>query len=179
MDLHAVLSLELSDLDMRACLPGTPITEYDDLAGKTLGNILDDNGRGILFFTESDTAAGKQGHWLAILRNEYGVEVFDPYGSKERDPWYLNSTWVTKAQLRALRQDRPMLDALVAASGYKANYNEHRLQKMKQGVNTCGRHCVVRLWNSYMQEDEYARWLRAQGNPDIVVSELTYAKLGH
>lgn len=170
---------ELTDQDLHTLIPGVPITEYDDLDGKTLGELLDHNGHGMLFFIERESRTAKQGHWLCILRNQYGVEVFDPYGGT-RDPWYLARRWVSPTELVKLGQGRPMLDTLIEAAGMKANYNETRLQKMKPGaVNTCGRHCVVRLWNDHLDDQDYDAWLQAQGDPDEVVCRLTYAKLGH
>jgi hypothetical protein len=170
---------ELSDDDLNALLPGIVITQYNELEGKTLGNIVNDNGIGIVLFVQKETPTVTAGHWLAVGQRSDGVVLFDPYGGY-RDPWFLGHTWVSNKTLKALDQDRPLLSSIITASGMRPLYNEHRLQKMAPGIDTCGRHCVVRLWNLHMDNDEYANWLIEEGwNPDKTVTEMTFAKLGH
>lgn len=179
MDVRKVIKRELSDKDIRVLLPGVPITEYSDLANRNLSNILDRSGRGIIFFVEEDTPTAMNGHWLCVIRQNTGVLVFDPYGG-HKEPWFLDHTWVQTRNLKTLHEDKPELVGIVARAGMKILYNEHRLQAMKPGVETCGRHCVVRCWNAQVDSDHYANWLMKQdGNPDVTVSKLTYEKLGH
>lgn len=179
MDIRKVIQRELSDKDIRVLLPGVPITQYGDLDNKNLSNIIDGKGRGIIFFVEQETPSSLNGHWLAVIRQNDGVLLFDPYGGR-KEPWYLDHTWVQARNLKRLHEDKPLLVGIVQRSGYKILYNEHRLQSMTKGVETCGRHCVVRCWNSGVDSDHYANWLiRQDGNPDVTVSKLTYEKLGH
>lgn len=174
-----VVATELTDADMEILLPHTPITKYGDLQGKSLGHILDHEGRGIIFFAETETGSSLSGHWLAVARQPDGVLLFDPYGGTE-DPWFLDHTWVSARTNKSLDQTGPFLQQLVQASGLRPLYNKHRLQRMKEGINTCGRHCVVRLWHSTLDSDAYAELLHAEhGNPDMTVAKLTYDKLGH
>lgn len=179
MDVRKVISRELSNKDIRVLLPGVPITEYSQLATRNLSNIIDSSGRGIIFFIEEETATSLEGHWLAVIRQNEGVLVFDPYGG-HKEPWFLDHTWVQNRNLKTLHEDKPELVGIIARAGMKILYNEHRLQAMKPGVETCGRHCVVRCWYPAANSDVYANWLQTQdGNPDVTVSKLTYAKLGH
>lgn len=174
------MSRELTDGDLNKCLPGTPITEYDDLDNNnmSLSQLMDKNGRGILFFQDGEENGVLSGHWVAILRNAGGLEVFDPYGG-DSDPWHFASKFMSTEQLEETGQERPLLDNIAARSGMTINYTNDRLQRLNPVISTCGRHCVVRLWNSHMLEDEYEEYIRSMGNPDRVVSVLTYDVLGY
>lgn len=178
MDVNKVMARELEDSDIRKLLPGIRITMYKDLEGRALNTLVDNEGRGIIFFAESAGKTTISGHWLAIIVNGQGVEVFDPYGGTQ-DPWGLDHTWVADRSLVALHEDKPLLDALIRRSGMQPIFNDTRLQQMKRGIETCGRHCVVRLWNMHMTSPRYASWLKAQGDPDVVVSRMTFNKLGY
>lgn len=175
--LKQVQARELGDADLHKLLPGVPITEYADLANKMPADILDSKGRGIIFFTEKETPTSKTGHWLGVLRRGNTVEMFDPYGGKG-DPWNLDHTWISARTGKALREDRPLLAALLSRTGMDIVHNPYRLQKMTRGMNTCGRHVAVRLLNHDKPIHEYATYLTQQGNPDDVVARLTYETLG-
>ena len=60
---------------------------------------------------------------------------------------------------------------------YRVEYNDHHLQVMKDGVSTCGRHVISRIWHKNMTIDEYDKFInsfRNKGlNPDDVVSIIT------
>jgi hypothetical protein len=174
--LKQVEAKELGDTDMQTLLPGVPITEYEDLGTKRLADVVDGQGRGIVFFTEKETPTAKVGHWLGIVRQGKTAEMFDPYGGKG-DPWQKDHTWISARTAGKLHEDRPLLAQMLAQSGLQVVCNPHRLQAMRKGINTCGRHVVVRLWNHDKPIDAYAEWLTEQGNPDEVVAQLTYAKL--
>lgn len=179
MDFATVAARELSDTDLRALLPGVPITQYNELEDKSLGNLIDQKGRGIVLFVQKETSRAVEGHWLGLCRLNEGLLAFDPYGGS-RDPWYLDHTWSTSEQLDKLDQEAPILSRIIRHSGLQPVYNTVRLQVMKKGIETCGRHVVVRLWNQHMGTKEYAQWLKSEdGNPDFTVCKLTYEKLGH
>jgi hypothetical protein len=163
------LSLE----EMNFLLPGVPVTLYPELQGKLLADIVDSHGRGIVLFVQRETKDAIEGHWLAICRQRHGILLFDPYGGHQ-DPWYLNHTFVSNRALKALREEAPLLDGIVQRSNMQPLYNEVRYQRMSPDVDTCGRHCVVRLWNAGMEDTEYHRFMQAQGDDfDKAVTELT------
>lgn len=170
--IKALMATELSQTDIQHCIPGVPVTSYSDLASKTLNDILDSEGRGIIYFEEASTPQGEQGHWLAVLRGGDGVLVFDPYGGI-RDPWYLDHTWLKPGMENKLHESRPELVQLIIDAGLKTTYNTHRLQKMAPGINTCGRHCVSRLLHSQMDNHAYTTWALTGGNADVKVTLFT------
>lgn len=176
--LKRVMDTELDDADMNILLPGAPITKYGDLDKLTLGNIIDDKGIGILIFIDEETPTLISGHWLGVLRRGMTVEAFDPYGGR-KDPWHLNKTFTDYETNEEFNQERPLLANLILRSGLTPVYNTQRLQSMRSGIDTCGRHVAVRAMNRHMNIAEYTDWLESQGPPDQVVAQITYSKLGH
>ena len=175
--LKEVEARELGDTDMQKLLPGVPITEYADLGRKAPSDVINGDGKGIIFFTEKETPTSKVGHWLGIVQRGGAVEMFDPYGGKG-DPWALDHTWISARTGKSLHEDKPLLAQLLARTGLQVIHNPYRLQSMTPGINTCGRHVVVRLWHADQDIHTYASHLRQTGVPDEVVAQQTYTKLG-
>ncbi len=82
------------------------------------------------------------GHWTCLIRrNNQLIEHFDSYG------------FSTDQQLD-LRYDKmpPYLSNMIANSSYDdIEFSNVQLQKLKKGVNTCGRWILMRIicWNHY------------------------------
>jgi hypothetical protein len=164
----------MSDDDIHKILPGIPLTLYSDLDDCTYGNLVDNRGRGMVLFVQSETADTIAGHWLGLCRLPSGsVLVFDPYGGKQ-DPWYLNSTWISGRAQKRFDEESPQLARVIQKSGLNVTFNPTRYQKDAANINTCGRHCIVRLLHDHLSNDAYGEWMRAQdSDPDTVVTEIT------
>lgn len=164
----------LSDDDIQALLPGTPTVLYSELEGKAFKDITDNNGHAMVLFVNEETPTEVVGHWLAIVKLADGVLLFDPYGSVRPDPWYRNAADLTKAELAETHQSRPVLEQIVRDAGYRPLFNRTAFQQDKRDVNTCGRHCVVRIWHAHLDNEDYAAALYGAGeNADTVVTKLT------
>lgn len=174
VQIEAEKAQSLSDADLRHLVPGVPITLYKDLKGATLSDITDSAGRGMILFTDDETPTAISGHWFAVLPQRTGFLVFDPYGGTASDPWYDGVKFVSRTELRELGQSRPMLDDVFRRAGVRVLFNETPFQKRVDDVNTCGRHCVVRLWNRDMTNAEYKSYIYSQGpDADATVTRLT------
>lgn len=183
--LNKVKSLEavpLSETDMNKLCPGVPVTIFYDLQTKTLDEVLGTNDCGIILFVESKEGANISGHWLAMIRrpSEGTVLLFDPYGGG-RSPWNLDRTFVSNGTLNALHESAPYMDEIVQGAGLKPVYNKFRFQRMREGVNTCGRHCAVRVMNWDKSDDEYKSFIEhfsaMHMDPDEAVTFITQQKL--
>lgn len=164
----------LSDDDLERLLPGTPALQYSDLGGKSLEQITDGDGNAVVLFVQEETPTEVVGHWLAVCRQPTGVLLFDPYGSVKPDPWYRNSKELSKAELAETHQTRPVLEGIVRDAGFEPLFNRTGYQTDRKDVNTCGRHCVVRIWNAHLNNADYTAALYAAGdNADTVVTRLT------
>jgi hypothetical protein len=168
-DFKKVADYELSEDDIRKLLGNVKVMTYPDLAKETLQSLLPQDGIAvILFLTESST----QGHWTALVRRGDEIEYFDSYGIKPDG----ERAWLSAKQRIALGEVRPLITELLATHTGRVTYNTKRLQK--GSVATCGRHVVVRGWNLNLPISTYSQTLASQGDPDLIVCEQTFKRIG-
>jgi hypothetical protein len=173
------ISKSLSDSELMRLCPGSPVNLYTDIKSKHLDDCLGPTGCGFVLFVERNDPDNTVGHWLAMLRQGTQVEMFDPYGSRGgRDPWFLDHTFVPSSSLRELHESQPVMDGWIRSHGCTPVSNPYRFQVMKQGINTCGRHCAVRIMNSQFNIHDYNAYIRHYCNvhhctPDELVTMLT------
>lgn len=114
------------------------------------------------------------GHWCCL--NKLGnnlIEFFDPYGIMIDYEFKFND----KTTNKKLGQIKPKLSELMLKSKYKLSYNEFAFQELNENINTCGRHCLIRMNNINLSLIEYKNIFDKYKkilNPDDIVSILTY-----
>jgi hypothetical protein len=84
------------------------------------------------------------GHWCCILRYGKTIEWFDSYGIKP--PNELN--FISTIKNKVLGQKKKTLTDLLddaTSRGWNVVWNKKKLQKLKDGVNTCGRWVLLRI----------------------------------
>lgn len=164
----------LSDADIRKILGrDIKITTYPEMKHmRSIDQLFDRKGRCIiLFLTTSPTS----GHWLCMIRRPSSIEFFDPYGEPPDDG---QKKEISLSMLQQLDEEKPYLTNLLRASGLKVYYNTHDFQKDRADVNTCGRHCVVRLLYAPYSLEKYKSIIDKSGlTPDNFVVGVTYDKL--
>lgn len=173
--LHKIMQYPLGDDDLRDILgQDLKVLTYPELKGQTLKSLLGPGGHTLLLFlTENATT----GHWLAVLGQEGGkkIEVFDSFGT----PVDGDRAWLDQSRLLSLHETLPLLgDILKEANqeGIQVVHNTHKLQSDR--VDTCGRHVAVRLLHGDIPINEYVSQLKGAGNPDEVVTSITYKLIG-
>ena len=171
-----VKGYSLSESDMRKVIPTLKIISYKDLLNaKSIDDVLDEKGRlMLLYLTENETT----GHWVCLLklRDSDILEYFDPYGNYKPDG---EKKWLSKAKLREFGQDTNHLTKLLEASPYTIKSNAVPFQKDVRDNNTCGRHCLCRLYFKHLSLPEYANMIEETGiPPDDFVSGFTYNLIG-
>lgn len=139
--LHKAEGIDLTSDDILEITRGaTNIIAYSDLhSANTVEDVFADKPTAcILYQTKKNF-----GHWVALLKDEEKntIEFFDSYA--------LSPDEELKYSSHNLRihdnQIQPHLTALINNSNYKLIYNKVKLQKVLRDVNTCGRHCALRI----------------------------------
>ncbi len=82
------------------------------------------------------------GHWVAILRDGDNYEYFDSYGVNPTSHLKTISRYM-KELLGMKPNDINKLVSKIPKTNFK--YNKMKLQKMEDGVNTCGRWVITRI----------------------------------
>ena len=126
------------------------------------------NLRGVLLLFESKL---NNGHWTCLKKLNNGIICFyDSYGFIPDD-----QLEYTNKQFRIdNNMNYPYLTRLLYNTKYPIDYNHYRVQKMKNGINTCGRYVAIFLKYDNIDCDTFSEWLLNQNdNPDITITKLT------
>jgi len=171
-----IQSYALSESDMRKVIPTLKILSYPDLLkARSIDEVLDEKGRlMLLYLTENQST----GHWVCLLklRDKPVIEYFDPYGGFKPDG---EKKWLSHEQQTEFGQDTDHLTKLLKASPYTLKSNAVKFQKDRRDNNTCGRHCLTRLYLKHLSLPEYTKLLKSTGIPaDDFVSGFTYNLIG-
>ena len=173
---RTIKSYALGEDDVKKIIPSLKVISYPDLLkARSIDDVLDQKGRLLLLYlTENRTT----GHWVCLLkrRGTKVIEYFDPYGNFRPDG---ESKWNTPQQQREYGQDTHQLTKLLNASPYKVLSNAFPFQSKTMNVNTCGRHCVTRLYFKHLDLPSYRKLVEESGvSPDDFVSGFTYNLIG-
>jgi len=160
----------LGDDDLRNILGSDisiiPYANLNDV--NNIDEIFDNKGRAIILFATSEPNVG---HWLCLHKNGDEIEYFDPYGNCID----CNRKWLTKSKLIELHEDKPVLMKLLKASGKNVYYNSYAFQEDGNNINTCGKHCAVRLLFKNLNLDEYLDMIKKSNlSPDVFVSKYIF-----
>jgi hypothetical protein len=124
----------------------------------------------VLFPVKSST----NGHWICILYHPETntIEHFDPYGfSPDVELTYSSDPETQQNLLMGFYNEAKQ-------RGYKVIFNPYRFQKLKDGINTCGKHSSIRARFRYLNIEQYKKLMMNQNNdPDFLVSILTFITL--
>ena len=162
------LDYSLSDQEIRLLCPSANFILYSSLESyDNVDEILSESGKCIiLYLTEP-----RSGHFVCLFKRDKNIlSYFNSYGFEPDDELFIKP--ISKEEMIEYNEDKPELFRLMYNSPYKLEYNDYKLQSRKNGVNTCGKHVIVRLHNSDYTPDQYAKKLIKLGNPDKVVSEI-------
>lgn len=165
---------------MRKVIPTLNIKSYTDLLeADSIDEVLDEKGRlMLLYLTENEST----GHWICLLklRNEPILEFYDPYGNFKPDG---EKKWLSLAKQREFGQDTNHLTKLLKNSPYTIKSSAVPFQSEEHNNNTCGRHCLTRLYFKHLDLPAYTEMVKKAcevGNmtPDDFVSGFTHRLIG-
>ena len=173
MSIQSVRAYPLSDGDIRELLgDDIKIITYPELEQmRSIDECFDRKGRCIILFL---TTSPTEGHWCCMMKRKNGIYFYDPYGEAPEE----QKDGVSTSMLEQLNQRQPFLTELLRGSARPVFYNTHGFQKERDGINTCGRHCVVRLMYSNLSTKQYKDMIDKSGLcPDDFVSGVVYEHL--
>jgi len=146
-------------------------SEKFELTGSDILRIIQNNGKVMSYsklerFDDIDSALEpygaivllyevkkNYGHWVCLFRRgKNTLEFFDPYGLKvDEELGFQNNLYMRESYDGGM----PHLTYLLKKSKYNVVHNPYKFQRTKEDVNTCGRHCAVRLRFRDTPIDEY------------------------
>lgn len=174
--MEIVSEYALGEDDIKKMIPTLNVISYPTLLeAKSIDDVLDDKGRLILLYLTMDQSTG---HWVCLLklRNSNILEYFDPYGNYEPDG---EAKWISVEKQKEFGQYSKKLTDLLESSKYEIKSNAYPFQKDKMDMNTCGRHCVTRLYFKHLSLPQYVELVESTGlTPDEFVCGFTYNLIG-
>lgn len=164
------LSKSLSTDEIKALNPDCKVLTYADfMRYDTLQDLLKPFNCVIFLYMSSHN----YGHYCALWQNEpHVLHFYDPYGV------YIDKqlNFISSKKNKELGQEIKHLSELILKDqSIKTIYvNHHKFQKLKKGVNTCGRHVLVRTLLRNLSEKEYEKLFKGK-DADRVVVKVTDA----
>ena len=170
----ALSNKDILELLNRQC----SIILYPDLHKyKTIDDVLGPHEACIILFESKP----KYGHWCAVWKLDKNTcSFFNPYGGYPDDSLIYIDDWFR----RKSNQQFPYLSQLLLDSPYDLTYNEYQYQARASNIKTCGRHCVVRLFNRSLTDSQYHNYInrnikKHNATADQIVTLLTPIKKSH
>lgn len=152
-----LLKYSLSDSDIEKFFDNNiNIMRYQDL--DKYDNISDIVGQyGCIILIEGPN---NKNHWTLLQRvdkrkNNSFYLWFDSYGvfpSNELDNYYIPRGFKN--------QNKETLLKLLYNADLPVHFSQYRLQKLKSGINTCGRWCAIKNLFKNLDEDEFASMIK-------------------
>ena len=162
------IDYSLSDQDVMDIVDEkSKVVAYRDLHKyRSLDELLSPHGAVfILYETEQD-----YGHWVSLIKSRNIIEFFDPYGVFIDD----ELKWIPKKFAKESHQDKKYLSQLLYESPYKLSYNEYPFQKLKNGINTCGRWAAQRIIMKNTPLEQFNGIFDSDNkDSDKIITELT------
>jgi hypothetical protein len=148
-DTKKKLETMISDDDFNRYFSDAPskLIKYSELANiNNIDELLPEEQDYRIILTESQRNSG---HWCVILKyndpktGKKYIEWFDSYSGKPDS----ELSFIPSSINKMLGQDKHYLSKILKTvkEPYNILYNATRYQKLKDGINTCGSWCILRL----------------------------------
>ena len=99
----------------------------------------------------------KFGHWVCVLKHPDRIEFFDPYGGTYEPDVELDE--IDNHIKKITNQDFPYLSQLIYDSRYPVEFNNYQFQQYGDDIQTCGRHCIMRVLLKDLLLDDYYEFM--------------------
>jgi hypothetical protein len=142
MDQQEIEQIEekpMGDNDIRTYFPNAKIILYNKLNDMEHIDELLPNNKSYAFVLIEDSP--NRGHWVCLDKLDNKINFFDSYGGAPDT----QLKWTPMEEREKLGQEEKTLTKLLKTSGYKVNYNPVKYQEKGSDIQTCGRHCCMRV----------------------------------
>lgn len=158
------MNIPLSDSDIKRLLGGrVRVVVYSQLSNfNSLENLFGPYDCVVLLYEK----VPNNGHWTCLIKIPGGdVEFYDPYGglpdSELQFMHYSKSLGCLLSRLLINYHQR---------TGHDIWYNHGRQQKLARDVNSCGRHCVLRILFRWIPIDQYINMMKDKDVDQIALN---------
>ena len=161
------LDYKITKDDILNIFPNINFILYSDIPNiNTIDELLGNKGMAIILYLFQEFS----GHYVCLFKRTKNIlSYFDSYGFQPDDDLIFIKPEVRKQHVEV----DPILFELISNSGYRCEYNNYQLQRLSNDINTCGKHCIVRLYNRKLSPETYVKRLYSLGNdPDKIVNKL-------
>lgn len=152
------MDYSLSDSDLKKLAgKGTRVFTYPQLASfKSIDQVVNKKNpkAAILYMTGPN-----YGHWTGIKLYKNTVQFFDPYGTFPDNQQNKIEQLKGVGFLEETNQIRNKIKELLFNTNKEIHYSDHKLQKLKEGINTCGR-WVGYFLSSPLNVDRFASLIK-------------------
>jgi hypothetical protein len=146
-EIEVIEDTPMGDDNIRSYFPNAKIVNYNHLNEIDSIDDLLPNNKSYCFMLIEDSP--NQGHWVCLNKLNGKIEFFDSYGGKPDS----QLKWTPMQERKELGQAKKRLTQLLKKSGYKVNYNPVHYQQDGGDIQTCGRHCCLRIKNMLNGKD--------------------------
>jgi hypothetical protein len=156
----------LSGSEVQSWLPHAKMHTFKELAHmRSIDELLGKSKTAIVLYEIQPSI----GHWTAVFERPDGViECYDSLGYKPDD----EIGFIPDDFQESSNQDHSHLLNLLAHTKKRVEYNEKKLQKDKQGISTCGRHCILRIAFKDMSIKQFQQFVKKHKIDDAVVAAI-------
>jgi len=137
--LEVIEEKPMGDNDIKTYFPGAKIILYNQLNDLEHIDELLPNDKSYAFLLIEDSP--NKGHWVSLDKLKNQINFFDSYGGAPDS----QLKWISMDKRQELGQADKRLTQLLKQSGYKVNYNPVKYQQKDSDIQTCGRHCCMRI----------------------------------
>ena len=142
-----------------------PIYRYPELDKyEDIDKLLGHNGCCVILFETIRNEHSSIGHWTALIRTltddrDPSINFFDSYGIKPD----LQKNKIDSKFMEMIDMTNNYLTNLLYNADKYTNdvieYNEKHFQQLIPNINTCGRHCVLRIILKDLSMNEYQKFI--------------------
>lgn len=137
--LEVIEEKPMGDNDIKTYFPNAQIILYNKLNDMDHIDELLPRDKSYAFILIEDSP--NKGHWVCIDKLKNQINFFDSYGGAPDS----QLKWTPMEERQELGQAEKKLTQLLKGSGYKVNYNPVKYQEKGSDIQTCGRHCCMRI----------------------------------